>query len=124
MRQNWLEWVVLGISVAAVIGLISFLVLEGITDEGRPPVPVVELHAGAAYGIPGGWLVPATATNDGDEAAVAVAIRATATVEGAEEESEVTIDFLPAGTEVEVSFGFSGPPEGAVTVSIVGFRLP
>jgi len=124
VRQNWLEWVVLGISVAAVIGLIGVLVLEGITDEGRPPVPVIELQSGAAYGVPDAWLVPATATNEGDEAAVAVALRATATVGGTEEESEVTIDFLPAGSEVEFSFGFSGRPEGAVTVSIVGFRLP
>ena len=124
MRQNWLEWLVLGISMAAVIGLFGFLALDGITDEGRPPVPVVEVQAGAAYGVPGAWLVPATATNEGDQAAVAVTLRATAAVDGAEEESEVTIDFLPAGTEVEVSFGFSGRPEGAVTVSIAGFRLP
>ncbi|MGQ0609154.1 MAG: hypothetical protein ACT4OQ_11920 [Chloroflexota bacterium] len=124
MRQNWLEWVVLGTSVAAVVGLVGFLVVDGISDEGTPPMPVIELQTDAAYDVPAGWVLPAVVTNDGDEAAEALILRATATVEGAEEASEVTIDFLPPGTEIELSFGFSGQPGGAVTVSIVGFRLP
>ncbi len=124
MRQNWLEWVVLGISVAAVVGLVGFLVIDGITDEGRPPQPVVEVRPGDGYDIAGGWMLPATARNDGDVAAESLVVRATATVDGAEEESEVTIDFLPSGSEVEISFGFLGRPEGEVTVTVVGFRLP
>ena len=124
MRQNWLEWVVLGVSVAAVAGLVGFLVVDGLTDTERPPEPVITLQTDAAYDVGDGWILPALATNDGDEAAEALALRATATVDGVDEASEVTIDFLPAGTEVEISFGFSGPPDGDVTVSIVGFRLP
>ncbi len=124
MRQNWLEWVVLGVSLAAIAGLVGFLVVDGLTDAGRPPKPVITLQTDAAYGVSEGWILPAMATNEGDEAAEALALRATATVDGVEEESEVTIDYLPAGTDVEFSFGFSGRPEGAVMVSIVGFRLP
>ena len=124
MRQNWLEWVVLGISVAAVLGLVGFLVIDGITDEGRPPQPVVDVRPGEAYDTSGGWILPATAMNRGDVAAEALALRATATVNGSEEESEITIDFLPAGSEVEVSFGFTAEPDGEVTVTVVGFRLP
>lgn len=124
MRQNWLEWVVLGVSVAAVVGLVGFLLVDGVTDEGRPPVPVVALQVDAAYDVADGWILPAMVTNDGDEVAEALVLRATATVEGTEEESEISIDFLPAGTDIDVSFGFSGRPDGDVTVSIVGFRLP
>ena len=124
MRQNWVEWVVLGISVAAVLGLVGFLVIDGITDEGRPPQPVVEVAPGDAYVIAGGWILPAIALNGGDVAAESLALRATATVDGSEEESDVTIDFLPPGSEVEVSFGFTGQPDGEVTVTVVGFRLP
>ncbi|MDQ3691767.1 MAG: hypothetical protein M3406_17380 [Chloroflexota bacterium] len=124
MRQNWLEWVVLGVSVAAVVGLVGFLLVDGITDQGRPPEPRVELMAEAAYEVPGAWIIPATVLNDGDEAAEALALRATATVDGAEEESEVSVDYLAPGTSVDVSFGFSGPPEDEVTVQVVGFRLP
>jgi uncharacterized protein (TIGR02588 family) len=124
MRQNWLEWVVLGVSVAAVIGLVGFLVIDGFTDEGRPPQPVVEVRTADAYDAPSGWILPAIARNDGDVAAESLVLRATATVAGAEEESEVSIDFLPSGSEVEVSFGFSATPDGGVTVTVVGFRLP
>ncbi len=124
MRQNWLEWVVLSISVAAVVGLVGFLVIDGLTDDGRPPQPVVEVRPGDAYDIASGWIVPAVASNEGDVAAESLALRATATVDGAEESSDVTIDFLPSGSEVEVSFGFSGHPDGDVTVTVVGFRLP
>ncbi|CAN5367634.1 hypothetical protein BH24CHL10_BH24CHL10_02440 [soil metagenome] len=124
MRQNWLEWMVLGVSIVAVVGLVGFLIIDGITDEGRPPEPRAELLAQAAYELAGGWIIPATVTNDGDEAAEALALRATATIDGAEEESEISIDYLPPGSDVDVSFGFSGPPEGEVTVQVVGFRLP
>lgn len=124
MRQNWLEWVVLAISAALVVGLVGFLVVDGITDEGRPPSPRVELLPDEAYEVENRWILPGTVTNEGDQAAEALALRATASVNGADEESEITIDFLPAGTDVEISFGFSGRPEGEVTVSTVGFRLP
>ncbi|MEO7296779.1 MAG: hypothetical protein ABIZ57_11635 [Candidatus Limnocylindria bacterium] len=124
MRQNWLEWVVLGVSAAAVAGLVGFLVVDGLTDAGRPPEPVITLQTDAAYDVGEGWILPALATNEGDEAAEALAVRATAMVEGVEEESEISIDYLPAGTDVEFSFGFSAQPDGDVTVSILGFRLP
>jgi len=116
--------VVLSVSVVAVVGLVGFLAIDGITDEGRPPEPRVELFAEAAYELAGGWIIPATVMNDGDEAAEALALRATATVDGAEEESEISIDYLPPGSDVDVSFGFSAEPEGEVTVETVSFRLP
>lgn len=124
MRQNWLEWVVLAISAALVVGLVGFLVVDGITDEGRPPSPRVELLPDEAYKVENGWILPGTVTNEGDQAAEALALRATASVNGADEESEITIDFLPAGTDVEISFGFSAQPDGEITVQTVGFRLP
>lgn len=124
MRRNLVEWIVLAISAAAILGVVGFLLVDGITDSGRPPEPRVELQRDAAYETSTGWIVPATVTNDGDRPAEALVLRATATVEGSEEESEVTIDFLPPGTDVEVSFGLSAEPDGEVTVTTVGFRLP
>ncbi len=124
MRRNWLEWVALGISVAAILGVVGFLAVDGLTDADRPPEPRVELQRDAAYETSTGWIVPAIVMNDGDLAAEALVLRATATVEGSEEESEVTIDYLPPGTDVEISFGLSAEPDGEVTVTTVGFRLP
>ena len=124
MRQNWLEWAILGVSAAVVVALVGFLLVDGITDEGRPPQPAVEVHAEAAYDTATGWIVPATATNTGDGAATGVVLRATTLVDGVEEESEVDIDYLPPGTDVEISFGFSAEPDEAVEVQVVAFRLP
>jgi uncharacterized protein (TIGR02588 family) len=124
MRQNWLEWVALFVSVLAVIGVVGFLMVDGLRDEGEPPIPTVELHVDEAYGTDHGWIVPATLSNAGDEAAEALVLRATASVAGAEEESELTVDYLPAGTAVEISFGFSTEPDGPPGVQVIGFRLP
>lgn len=124
MRQNWVEWVALAVSALAVVGVVGFLVVDGLRDEGQPPTPIVELHRADAYVIDHGWIVPATVTNDGDTAAEALVLRASATVAGDQEESELTVDYLPAGTSVEVSLGFSDEPDGEVTVQVIGFRLP
>ncbi len=124
MRRNWVEWVALVISAAAILGIVGFLVVDGLTDADRPPEPRVELQPDAAYETTTGWIVPATVTNDGDRPAEELVLRATATVEGTEEESELTIDYLPPGTDVEVSFGLSAEPDGEVTVTTVAFRLP
>ena len=124
MRQNWLEWVALAVSVVAVVGIVGFLLVDGISDDGRPPTPVVELLTANAYTTDHGWILPAELTNDGDVAAESLVLRATATVAGAEEEAEITVDYLAAGTAVDVSFGFSAEPSGEVSVQVVGFRLP
>ena len=84
----------------------------------------MEVGPGDAYDIGSGWILPAIATNEGDVAAESLVVRATAIVDGAEESSDVSIDFLPSGSEVEISFGFSDHPDGDVTLTVVGFRLP
>ena len=124
MRSNWLEWSVLVVSVVVVVGIVGFLAVDGIVDEGRPPDPAVTLRGEEGYAGTNGWFVPATVSNGGDTAAVAVVLRASATVEGVEEEREITVDYLPAGTDVEVTFSFSAEPDGAVTGEPIGFRLP
>lgn len=124
MRQNWLEWVALAISVVAIVAVVGFLVVDGIRDEGRPPMPVAEVRMAEAYQAETGWLVPATIRNDGDQAGEAVQLVARASVGGSEEEAEVTLDYLPSGSELDVLFGFSGRPDGEVTVTVRGLRLP
>jgi uncharacterized protein (TIGR02588 family) len=124
MRQNWLEWGALAISVMVVVGVVGFLLLDGLRDEGDPPEPVAQLHLDEAYETDHGWILPVTLTNDGDVAAESLVMRATATVAGDEEESETAVAYLPAGTDVDVSFGFSAEAEGEVTVQVISFTLP
>lgn len=120
-RRNRVEWTVLSIGVIAVAGVVGLLVFHGLTDTGRPPQPVVNLQFDRAYVTSGGWLLPAKVSNEGDRSAQSVTLRATATVKGREEEAEVSLDYLPAGTEVEATFGFSSEPDGRVTVRVVSF---
>jgi uncharacterized protein (TIGR02588 family) len=122
-RNNLLELGVLALSVGAIAVLVGVLVLEGV-NESRPPSPSVVTHTDQARETDLGWVLPATARNDGDQAAEAVVLEATAVVEGQEESSEIEIAFLPGGSEVEIAFAFSGRPEGEVELRLVGFRLP
>lgn len=124
MRRNWLEWVALVVSVVAIVAVVGFLVVDGLRDEGRPPMPVVEVRLEDGYETATGWLVPATIRNDGDRAAEAVQLAARASVGGSDQESEVTLDYLPSGSELDVLFGFSARPDGEVGVTVRGLRLP
>jgi uncharacterized protein (TIGR02588 family) len=124
VSRNWLEWVVLAASAAVLAGIVGFLIVDGLSGQGRPPEPVVTLDPAAAYEAENGWLVPAVVRNVGDTAAEAAVLRATAQVSGETEESEITIDYLPAASHVDVTFGFSAKPEGEVRVAVIGFRLP
>jgi uncharacterized protein (TIGR02588 family) len=123
MKRNVVEWAVLGASIVGIVVLAAVLISEGIS-EARPPDPTVEVRLAEARQGDVGWIVPATVSNGGGEAAEAVVLEATATVDGQEETSELEVNFLPAGTTVEVAFGFSARPSGEVVVRLVGFRVP
>lgn len=124
MPRDWVQWAaaILGaVTVALVVGI---LVVDGAAGDGTPPMPSVAVHSEEGYETPTGWVVPATLTNDGSTAAEAVILVATASVSGSDERSELTVDYAPPGSEVDVAFGFSARPEGEVEVRVVGFRLP
>lgn len=123
MKRNAVEWAVVIVSFVSIALLVGVLVVEGL-NESRPPNPSIEVRLAEARQGDLGWILPATVTNDGDEAAEAVVIEATATVDGETETSEQEVNFLPAGTEVEVAFAFSAAPSGDVTVRLVGYRVP
>ncbi|MDP8905391.1 MAG: hypothetical protein M3N29_08775 [Chloroflexota bacterium] len=123
MKRNLIEWAVLLTSVVAIALLVAVLVLEGLT-EARPADPRVELRPAEARQGTIGWIVPASVSNGGDAAVQALVLEASATVGGTVETSELEVDYLPAGTSVEVAFAFSGPPSGQVAVRLVGYRQP
>ena len=123
MKRNIIDWLVLGLSVLAIAVLVVLLVIDGL-DGTRAVDPTVTLHSGEARSGQMGWIVPATVANDGDVAAEVVVIEATAQVAGTTETSEVEINFLPAGTEVEVAFVFSQQPQGEIATRLVSFRIP
>lgn len=124
MRKNWVEWLALGVSVAAIAIVVGLLVLEGVTGGRTRAVPVAALDTDGGYATDVGWVVPAVVRNDGDAPAERVVLEASARVDGERQVSSLEVDFLPAESEVELAFGFSAEPEGEVTVRIVGFQVP
>lgn len=123
MKRNAVEWAVLATSIVAIGLVVAILAVEGISER-RPADPRIELDTAEARMGAAGWILPATVVNDGDEAAEAVVFEAAAVVGGESETSELEVDFLPAGTEVEIAFAFSDQPEGEITVRLVSFRSP
>ena len=122
MKRNWLEWIVLVASAAAIVLLVAVLTASGLVGGSRPPSPTIELHPEEGRDAPAGWIVPATVRNDGDIAAEAVVVEASAMVAGEEEVSELEVDYLPPGTEVDIEFAFSGRPDTDISVRVVGMR--
>ena len=124
MRQNAVEWVVLALSIAVIVALVAALVADAVNDEGAPPRPTIVVHEADARATEAGWLLPATIGNDGDQAAEQVTVEADAEVDGVSQTSQAEVDFLPSGASIEVAFGFTDRPDGAVTVRVIGYRLP
>jgi uncharacterized protein (TIGR02588 family) len=124
MRQNWLEWAILAVSIAVVVMLVGYLAVAGLSGSRPAQVSAEADPAAATAGPYGGWLLPVTVRNGGGIAAMTVILEGTASVAGIDEVSEITVDVLAAESEVEVVLGFSGEPAGEVELRIVGFEIP
>ena len=123
MRRNWLEWVFLISSIAAIVLLVGYLAAETIAGD-EPPDIRVEAQADQARDTAIGWVLPIIVRNEGGMPAALVTIEASATVGGEEETSEVVLDLAAPGTETDLVVGFSDPPEGEVTFRLVGYEAP
>jgi uncharacterized protein (TIGR02588 family) len=124
MNRNWLEWAILVVSVALVVGLVGYLLVSGLTNAGPALIRLEVTAAEAADGPDGGWLVPLTMRNEGGSAAVSIVVEGTAMVAGTEQSSQLTVDVLAADSAVDLVLGFSGRPEGEVQLRVVGFETP
>ena len=124
MKRNWLEWLILAVSVSLVAGLVGYLLVTGLTNGGPPVIRATVSAEDATEGPDGGWFAPLLVANEGGSAAVAIVIEGSATVDGAEETSQLVVDILAAGSQVELVLGFSARPEGQVKLRVVGFESP
>ena len=124
MRRNWLEWAILAVSIAVVVALVGYLAVAGLSGSRPAQIRAEAAPAAGVIGPDGGWLVPVTVRNDGGIAAMTVVLEGTASVAGVDEVSEITVDVLPAESDVEVVLGFSGEPDSDVELRIVGFETP
>ena len=103
------EWVVAAASTLVVAGMIGFMLYEGIAKPSTPAA--ITVRAAAPERAGGGWRVEVTARNDGRSTAAALRV-AGELMEGDStvESSEVTIDYVPAGSKRRAVLWFSRDP--------------
>lgn len=124
MNRNWLEWTILAVSAAIVVVLVGYLVTTGLSSSGPALIQAAVVPEEATDGPDGGWLVPLVVRNAGGTAAVSIVIEGSATIDGVDEASQVTIDLLAADSEVVLVLGYSARPDDEVSVRVVGFETP
>ena len=118
------EWIAGGLSARVVLALIGYRLGEGWKRPDRPPEIVV--RADSVLAQEGGFLVTFTARNEGHETAAGVTVRGTLLRDTTSvEESEVTIDFVPIGSERRSGLLFRNDPRThSLELAVTGFDLP
>lgn len=125
-RRTAAEWVTLIIGiviVAAVLGTVTWL---GLSRPSMPPSISITTHVTEQHHFAGGYYLPVSVKNEGDEAAEELLLRATLTGEGLEkEEVELTIPALGGGQHEDAVFVFrQDPATGTLEILPAGFVAP
>jgi uncharacterized protein (TIGR02588 family) len=118
------EWIVASVSTLLVLGMLFYLLSEGIRRPQQPAALVIRTDS--IVEAPAGYLVMITLRNDGGETAANVLVHAEV-ASGAQkvEESEVTVDYVPVAAERSASLQFTNDPrQHRLTVRISGFMPP
>lgn len=101
------EWIVGAASALGVLALVAYLAVTAMTEADGPPV--FEIAVDDVLTGPSGWHVQVTLRNSGDKTAADVVLRG----EGdAGEASELTFDYVPAGSTRRGALLFAREPEG------------
>ena len=127
VEKNWLEWVVFGVSLALVAGVLGFLVYDAVKLEKLPPD--LEVRLGAPVARAQEFVVPVAVTNRGDQTAEGVQIEVTLEGSGSgggePERGEFTIAFVPRRATREGWVAFRTDPRGArLTPRVLGYEKP
>jgi uncharacterized protein (TIGR02588 family) len=118
------EWVVAGVGLVLVAGVIGFLIYEAFTGKRLPPD--VKLSVDSVVEIRNGFLVRITAVNEGGMTAEGVIVEAELR-SGTEpvERSRTTIDYLPPRSEKRAGLFFTRDPRQLdLQVRSLGYEEP
>lgn len=101
------EWIIGAASALGVVALIGYLAFTALAESDGPPVfePTVD-RIFAAGGV---WHARVTLRNSGDSTAADVVLEGTA---GDGEASEITFDYVPAGSTRQGALLFDAEPSG------------
>lgn len=118
------EWVVAGLSAVLVLGVVGFLIYDGVRSPGTPPDVTIEVDSIQAAGP--GYLVLFRARNSGRSTAADVAVEGELQADsGRVESSETTLDYVPAGGIQRGGLYFEHDPRRfRLRVRAKGYRDP
>ena len=124
LKKNPLEWAVFGVGLVLTLGVIGSLAWDAARGGSAPPDLIVEL--GAPQARSQGWSVPVTVRNEGEETAESVrALVTLALADGATEEAELEIPFVPRHSRREGWVHFLHPPaSGRLSGHVTGYEQP
>jgi uncharacterized protein (TIGR02588 family) len=118
------EWIVAAVSAALVLGVIGYLIYDGVGHPSTPPSVTVEVDSIQAAGP--GYLVLLRAVNRGRITAADVILEGELRDDtGQVEVSQTTIDYVPAGGEQSAGLYFTHDPRRLrLRVRAHGYREP
>lgn len=101
------EWIIGAASALGVLALVAYLAVTAMTEADGPPD--FEIAIDDVLVSSGGWHVRVTLRNVGDKTAADVMLRGEV---GAGETSELTFDYVPAGSTRRGALVFAREPDG------------
>lgn len=119
-EKSWLEWVVFGVSLLLIVGVVGYLIADGVKDEGRPPD--LRITLGKPQKSAHGFVVPVTVTNLGDKTAEAVELEVRSSSASQPETANLTYEFLASGEVRQGWVGFLDSPSETMVARVVGYH--
>ena len=118
-RTPLAEWIVGGLGLAAVLGVLAVLLWEALAGPATPPR--LDVRAGEVTQSGPAWLQQVEIVNAGDTTAAAVEIEGTA----GNETARVVIDYVPAHGRASAGLQFSRDPRATgLRVRTLGYQEP
>lgn len=105
------EWIVAGVSCVALLSVLAYLVVGGLTtQDGVPRIVVLPMRTMAGNG---GHVIEFSASNQGDKSVAAVEIKGELrNGEAVVEQSSVVLDYIPQNSERRGALTFTADPAG------------
>lgn len=118
------EWLMAMLGVGLVVGVIGFLLYQGLGV--KPGLPDIILEAGAPIETQDGYLVTVRVRNEGGETAADLTIEGTLEQDGETvETSQATLDYVPAYSTRQAGFFFAKDPRAfELVLRVGGYQAP
>lgn len=117
-KPHPVEWIIGAASALGLVALIGYLAITALSETDGPPI--FETVVDEVLAADGAWHVRVTLRNAGDKTAADVTLKGTAS-DG--EESDVTFDYVPAGSTRKGALLFDAEPSG-LELSVRSYTAP